>query len=766
MIRSVLLYFTFIHYLSHSHLQILEKTCVTPLWQLLSIPSFTAKFECSLFEAFSKTSSTQPPKVPAMNDNKHNIDRVALRVFSHRHHLEDVKTADVASVPSIEKAYADPPITKSIRIRPGATSSTTSVCTNSADSTYYSGPPSRPSTPISSGSGDQSKRRCEHGTVHEWSRPRSYARTSTSSTKRQSATRQQVCLENQAVESDIDREIPDTQLSISDLEAPTRNHLRLKPEQPPTRVLFGPAPKSSSEDLGEERTDLEDSRVQAAAVVKEVDNTGTGETDRIDLSEPNNARGLNASSPVAFPTTQLPLKDRKVDVDGSLRGRARRKILAHKHSMQAFQAASNGFCIFATWFWPKYYYILLPFITATVALNVIMIGSLIVRAIWNKISPEKTIQPASPESMVLLIPCYNETREELHRSLESLVAQRKIENHKQAIIVVCDGKVRGPGMEKTTADYLLEDILTDRVERRRIDSAYTAWDQQPMDVVIQRGRYQGVPYYCIIKQQNQGKRDSLILVRSFLYNFNRRTESPSTIFSPGFFNAMCSFMVDDGGMDNCVHLIGMDADTVFDDDCIYELLQESRYPHTVGVCGYVAVDWKDFNWNPWRLYQSAEYTIAQCLRRLHQSMVTHKVSCLPGCCQLLKICEETCGDHVLLELFGYCPVLTDSLLKQIRATASEDRNHVCHMLSARPKSQTRQALKAKAYTDVPNTWSVFLSQRRRWTLGATSNDLLLAFARGVQWFERILAIVNVVTWTLNPFIIASLASFIFAILGK
>ena len=36
-------------------------------------------------------------------------------------------------------------------------------------------------------------------------------------------------------------------------------------------------------------------------------------------------------------------------------------------------------------------------------------------------------------------------------------------------------------------------------------------------------------------------------------------------------------------------------------------------------------------------------------------------------------------------------------------------------------------------------------------------------ARGVQWFERILALVNVLTWFINPFIFASFASFIFAI---
>jgi chitin synthase len=153
--------------------------------------------------------------------------------------------------------------------------------------------------------------------------------------------------------------------------------------------------------------------------------------------------------------------------------------------------------------------------------------------------------------------------------------------------------------------------------------------------------------------------------------------------------------------------------------------------------------WRDILWN---LYQSTEYTISQSLRRLHQSTVTHKVSCLPGCCQLLKICEETCGNRILYDLFGYCPKANDSLLKHIRATASEDRNHVCLMLSNSPHAETRQALKARAYTDVPHSWTVFLSQRRRWTLGATSNDLFLLTAPGIHWFERILAFSNCLVW--------------------
>lgn len=389
-----------------------------------------------------------------------------------------------------------------------------------------------------------------------------------------------------------------------------------------------------------------------------------------------------------------------------------------------------------------------------------MVLSVIIHTLLHRLIHEKEEMPEDPESIVFLLPCYNETREECVKSLDSLVDQASIDEHQKSIMIVCDGHVRGPGMEKTTAAYLLEDILTGPSAAEYISEAYTAWDHTQMDVMVQSGSYGGIPYFCIIKQRNQGKRDTLLLIRSFLYNFNIRTTRPAVIFSPYFFGAMVSFLSLEARFSRADVIIGMDADTFFDPACVSELLKQSHYVSTVGVCGFVAVDFQSTPWSLWCLYQNTEYTISQCLRRLHQSIATHKVSCLPGCCQLLKVSEATCGDYVLLDLFGYCPNPTDSLLKQIRATASEDRNHVCLLLSAFPKSQTRQALKARAYTRVPVSWSVFLSQRRRWTLGATSNDLFLIFARGINWFERILACANVLTWVLNFFILECIASFI------
>lgn len=424
--------------------------------------------------------------------------------------------------------------------------------------------------------------------------------------------------------------------------------------------------------------------------------------------------------------------------------------------------------IFSSWYWSKYYYIYLPFISLPLVLNSVMIFDIIVWSIKNLIFPPKKILPENPEEMVLLMPCYNETYEECSKSLDSLVNQINIGHHKKAIMVICDGKVRGPGMEKTTGDYLNQDIFVHRFERRIIRAAYVAWDGQSMDVEITRGIYKGIPYFNIVKQQNQGKRDSLIVIRSFVHNFNLRHNHPKVIFRPEFFLAMTNFLVKDAGMNHVELLIGMDADTVFAHDCITNLLEESHYPDTVGVCGYVAVDFSQSKWNMMAIYQSAEYTIAQGLRRLHQSLVTKKVSCLPGCCQLLRVCDETCGDFILIQEFGYHPKPTDGIITRIRATASEDRNHVCLMLMTYPHAKTRQALRANAYTDVPRNMSVFLSQRRRWTLGATSNDLMLLLKSNYKFnlWERIVALSNVLTWVLNFFVIASLACMIFAFLRK
>ncbi len=286
-----------------------------------------------------------------------------------------------------------------------------------------------------------------------------------------------------------------------------------------------------------------------------------------------------------------------------------------------------------------------------------------------------------------------------------------------------------------------------------------------MTIELQKGRYQGIPYICIVKEQNQGKRDSLVFVRSMLYNFNRRHGKPETMFSPDVFNEFAEFFVSNG-LEKVDFLAGMDADTVFDDTCIWEMIKVIRQegPETAGVCGHVCVDFEDKPWGFWNLFQSTEYTMTQGLRRAFQSAITGKVNCLPGCCQLIRVCEASMGDRVLKDLFGHVPKPNDSMIFQVMGNYSEDSIHASYIFSEYPRYHTAQALRAKAYTTVPQTWSVFLSQRKRWSLGSISNDLLMACRPRINPFERCISIISVFTWFINPFITAAAISFAIALI--
>ncbi|KAF2848143.1 glycosyltransferase family 2 protein [Plenodomus tracheiphilus IPT5] len=479
------------------------------------------------------------------------------------------------------------------------------------------------------------------------------------------------------------------------------------------------------------------------------------------LREKSEKRAAHRAKQLGSLNTQVEAKPIWVDFDGSKTRRAGRLMKLRKFAFQFMIYGFNGFLIFGYWWFRGYHYVFVPFIAVGVLINFVVVMTLLIWLAFRRIRPEiKGPPPLNPDTLMLVIPCYNESEDELRRSIDSLVEQRGIHDHKQACFIICDGRVRGPGMAETTGDCLLNTILTKKTSRKHLKDAYIAFDRERMDVIIQKGTYRGLPYMCIVKMTNKGKRDGIILLRSFAHKFNQRFQSPKTIFSNEFFGEMASFSLDTCGIHKFDQIVGMDADSVFDPWCIWYLLDEMRYPNCYGVCGVVWVDFKDGPWNLWRLLQNAAYTVSQGLPRLHQSIVTHKVTCLPGCCQILKVCEENNGDHPLRTLFGYCPSPADGMLKHLRGAYSEDRNHVCNVLTCYPYVQTRQAIRAVAWTDVPTSLSVFASQRKRWSLGATVNDMDLMLAKNTQWFERIRAFGNVQAWFCNVFIVGSIAGLI------
>jgi chitin synthase len=338
---------------------------------------------------------------------------------------------------------------------------------------------------------------------------------------------------------------------------------------------------------------------------------------------------------------------------------------------------------------------------------------------------------------------------ELIYTLNSLVQQKTNKLDKRSIIIICDGKVTGENNNKSTDNILLS-ILNNKNEPLKHKYITKEGDINTVDLYI--GKFNDIDYILMIKDKNYGKRDSLVLIRRLCYNYNNNNSSNNNIYSM-FIKSTNLIFEDFFGKNKIDYIINIDADTIFDYNCTYELIKGiDSDKNNVGCVGYVDINMNNSNiFNPFNLYQYAEYMYAQCLKRQAQSNITHKVNCLSGCVQILKVCHENCGEEIL-ERFNYCPKEEDNIFTHIRGIASEDRNHVCIMHSLYPYVKTVQNLNAIAYTNVPKSIRVFLSQRRRWTLGAISNDILLLFSPNINIFERIASFINILTLSLVPFI--------------
>ena len=364
-----------------------------------------------------------------------------------------------------------------------------------------------------------------------------------------------------------------------------------------------------------------------------------------------------------------------------------------------------------------------------------------------------------PKNYVYIMPCYNESEEELFNTLNSITLQRTTKGDKRLLVIICDGIAKGKGNEKST-DALLKNMLN--ISDIGEYYEYKTWDNTNNVVTLYKGEYSHsleiIPFILIIKQLNYGKRDSLVLIRHLCYEYNlyKSPDSYKCVDIDLHDSELLKAMVYDFNIvfnkEPVEYIIGTDADTLLAYNCGDELIKSLEKDKDVHGCvGYVDIAFpKDKHKNisifsPFYLYQYAEYMFAQCLRRYVQSNITHKVSCLSGCNQILRISKETCGP-IILKRFNYLPKEDENIFNHIRSYASEDRNHVCNMLSLYPYVKTTQCLTANAYTNIPTKWEVFLSQRRRWCLGSNTNDMLLVELPDINKFEKISAFVSFVKY--------------------
>ncbi|AGE52397.1 chitin synthase [Paramecium bursaria Chlorella virus CvsA1] len=342
-----------------------------------------------------------------------------------------------------------------------------------------------------------------------------------------------------------------------------------------------------------------------------------------------------------------------------------------------------------------------------------------------------------------LVPAYREDKTELLNTLNSVKEQNDIEGI-NTIVVICDGDFEAASAAREIFD---DGISLD------ISEAYHDWRNEPNDVELRKGVWNNINYILIVKKRNVGKRDSLVVVRTLAYNQLNNTSDYALKMKPQLINFW------NNNMPKTEYIIGTDADTHYKKDAFIKMLNDIDGSGADGAVGYIHVD--NVKSGFWVWYQRVEYAIAQHIRRMSQSRVYERVSCLSGAFQILRI-NTTCTTEILKK-FNTPP--NDYILYSLLVSLfSEDRRHCLEALRINNKLRFRQVIDAVSFTTPPVSLSVFLSQRRRWSLGASFNEAYMALSVNTNIFERLWGLVDGFVLACVPFYVFSIVMLLYTVI--
>jgi chitin synthase len=358
---------------------------------------------------------------------------------------------------------------------------------------------------------------------------------------------------------------------------------------------------------------------------------------------------------------------------------------------------------------------------------------------------------------ICLVTAYSEGELGIRTTLDS-VAMTDYPNSHKAILVVCDGLIKGKGETMSTPDIVLG-MMKDFVvlpneapafsyvavssgsKRHNMAKVYSGFYDYGMDSSIPLDRQQRVPMMCVVKcgtpdeatkskPGNRGKRDSQIILMSFLQKVmfdERMTELEFEMFnglwkitgiSPDFYEVV----------------LMVDADTkVFPDSLTHMVSAMVKDPEVMGLCGETKIANKTASWVS--AIQVFEYFISHHLSKSFES-VFGGVTCLPGCFCMYRIKAPKGAQNYWVPILAnpdvvehYSENIVDTLHKKNLLLLGEDRYLSTLMLRTFPKRKQIFIPQAVCKTTVPEQFSVLLSQRRRWINSTVHNLMELVLVR-------------------------------------
>lgn len=250
-------------------------------------------------------------------------------------------------------------------------------------------------------------------------------------------------------------------------------------------------------------------------------------------------------------------------------------------------------------------------------------------------------RPSPQDKFVICqVPAYTEGEDSLRKALDSLTALQ-YDNKRKLICVICDGVIVGAGNDRPTPKIVLDILGVDpKVDPPALPfKSVGAGSEQLNYGKVYSGlyEYEGnvVPYLVVVKvgkeseqektkPGNRGKRDSQILLMSFLNRVHHR--APMNPLELEMFHQVNNVI----GVDPELYeyLLMIDADTCVREDSLNRLVAAcANNSKIAGICGETSLQNEERSW--WTMIQVYEYYISHHLAKAFESLFG-SVTCLPG----------------------------------------------------------------------------------------------------------------------------------------
>ncbi|KAL4874681.1 chitin synthase-domain-containing protein [Aspergillus karnatakaensis] len=357
-------------------------------------------------------------------------------------------------------------------------------------------------------------------------------------------------------------------------------------------------------------------------------------------------------------------------------------------------------------------------------------------------------RPAPQDKFVIcMVPAYTEGEDSLRKGLDSLTALQ-YDNKRKLIFVICDGMIVGGGNDRPTPKIVLDILGVDpKIDPPALPVKCIGQGSDQLNygkVYSGLYEYEGnvVPYVVVVKvgkeseqskskPGNRGKRDSQVMLLNFLNRVHHR--APMSPLELEIFHQINNVIgVDPELYEYCLMV---DADTSVREDSLNRLVAAcANDARIAGICGETSLQNEERSW--WTMIQVYEYYISHHLAKAFESLFG-SVTCLPGCFCMYRLRTADRGRPLIISdkvLEEYADINVDTLHKKNLLSLGEDRYLTTLMTKHFPSMSYKFIPDAYASTAAPETWSVLLSQRRRWINSTVHNLVELAALKDLCGF--------------------------------